>query len=363
MKAPCLRALPLLLMLAIVGCGQDEKATELTRTVKLSTVGHFQGSGFELPARVVSRDESNPGFRVGGKVMSRPVVLGQAIRKGDVIATLDLRDLDVLRREAQARQDEARISMASAQDAHDRYEALAEKSYIAVSDLTRIRNDVALAKARYQQATLDAERYLNQTSDAVLRADADGVVVGLFINEGESVAMGTPVARIASGTALEVEVDVPEDRVKTARAGAASVTLLNDAATKFPARLREISAAADVPSRTYKARYVVSGLPRSTALGRSAKLHISDTSGQNKSFLIPYSAVFRQQGSTTVWVYHEESSTIKSRPVTLLGVNGNGVMASGLEQGSRLVVAGVNLLREGQRVTPLAAIKQELQPR
>lgn len=355
-KTPYVSVL-LFLALGLAACGQEQQAVEPARTVKLGAVGDFQGGGFDLPARVASRYESNLSFRVDGKVVSRPVVLGQAVRKGDVIASLDLRDFSVLRREALARRDEARVSMANAQDTHDRYERLAEKSYISASDLTRIRNDLSMAKVRYQQAALDAERYLHKMSDAVLRSDVNGVVVALFVNEGEAVAVGAPVARIANGSALEVEVDLPEDRVGPARTGPASVTLLNDGSATFPAKLREVSAAADTSSRTYKARYVVSGLPGNTALGRSAKLHISETLGQHKPFLIPYSAVFRQQGSTRVWVYHEDSSTIRSQPVSLLGVNEKGVLALGLEQGSRLVVAGVNLLREGQRVTPFAAIK------
>lgn len=338
-------------------CGQEQKVVEPARTVKLGAVGDFEGGGFELPARVASRYESNLSFRVDGKVVSRPVVLGQPVRKGDVIASLDLRDFNVLRREALARREEARVSMANAQDIFDRYEGLAEKSYVSVSDLTRIRNDLSMAKARYQQAALDAERYLHQINDAVLRSDVDGVVVALFVNEGETVAVGAPVARVANGSALEVEVDLPEDRVGLARTGPASVTLLNDGGVTFPAKLREVSAAADASSRTYKARYVVSGMPVSTALGRSAKLHISEASSQHKPFLIPYSAVFSQQGATRVWVYNEASSTIRSQPVSLLGVNEKGVLASGLVQGNRLVVAGVNLLREGQRVKPLAAIK------
>ncbi|NCV86940.1 MAG: efflux transporter periplasmic adaptor subunit, partial [Oxalobacteraceae bacterium] len=67
---------------------------------------------------------------------------------------------------------------------------------------------------------------------------------------------------------------------------------------------------------------------------------------------VPLTALFNDQGKTSVWVV--EKNKVRLVPVQVAGPQGNEiVVASGLDAGQEVVIAGVNLLREGQKVSIL----------
>ena len=86
----CLACASLLLQ----ACSKSAPTPEPVRAVKVLTVGaHTYGSYYEYAGEIRARVESNLGFRVGGKVVSRQVTLGQSVKAGQVLAQLDAQDL------------------------------------------------------------------------------------------------------------------------------------------------------------------------------------------------------------------------------------------------------------------------------
>jgi hypothetical protein len=56
---------------------------------------------------------------------------------------------------------------------------------------------------------------------------------------------------------------------------------------------------------------------------------------------------------TQVWSFNQDSQTLKALPVNIVGIEGNDVLVSGLQAGQHIVVAGVHVLHEGQKVRPM----------
>ena len=66
---------------------------------------------------------------------------------------------------------------------------------------------------------------------------------------------------------------------------------------------------------------------------------------------VPLSALYSRDDGTQVWVLDRTSSTVRARPVVLGAASGNRVVIrQGLSAGDEVVVAGANLLRDGQKV-------------
>jgi RND family efflux transporter MFP subunit len=190
----------------------------------------------------------------------------------------------------------------------------------------------------------------------VLRADADGVVIAVQADVGEVVSPGQPVLRLAQDGPREIEVEFPENRTALAKAAQARVALWANPELRLPARLRELSAAADPVTRTFRARYTVQAPAGTLALGQSATLHLQLPVAANGTARLPTTAIFGKQGRTLVWLYDAKTSTVQAQPVQSLGVEDNDVLVAGLTPGMQVVTAGVHVLAEGQKVQPYVPV-------
>ncbi|MDP2229119.1 MAG: efflux RND transporter periplasmic adaptor subunit [Moraxellaceae bacterium] len=343
------------LSLLLTACGDDKAKEAPVRPVRLTTIGESNVSPVvQLAGEVRARVESRLGFRVGGKILTRRVEAGQRVRRGDELARLDARDFQLAGQAAKAQQAAAQAQLDNARAELRRYEELSQKGYVSATDLERRRVELTAAEAAMQQATSGQALEGNRLEDTILRADADGVVVEVLADAGEVVGTGQPVIRLAQDGVREIEVEFPEDRTALARMATAEVTLWAQPGKKYPATLRELSAAADPVTRTFRARYSVQAPANMLALGQSASVNLRVPS-MGKGARLPTTALLGEGQSTRVWVFDEKTETVKAHPVVLAGIDGNDVMVAGLPIGARVVTAGVHVLAEGQKVRPYTA--------
>ena len=91
------------------------------------------------------------------------------------------------------------------------------------------------------------------------------------------------------------------------------------------------------------------------AAGMSALVTIDFAKDSNKHWMVPISALFTEKGHTYVWIYREQDSTVLKKEVEIERFDKSGqVWVNGdLERGEVIVSAGVNDLKEGQKVKQL----------
>jgi RND family efflux transporter MFP subunit len=207
------------------------------------------------------------------------------------------------------------------------------------------------AQSAHDQASAGLKVQANQSSYTTLVADAEGVVTAIDAEVGQVVSPGSPVVRLARSGAIEVKVSIPEDRVEAIRQ-AKSVTVRTWAQrdNAIPGVVREIAPAADAATRTFSARVALPKAGADIRMGMTAT--VSFSAPLPPGIRVPLTALFNDQGKTSVWVV--EKNKVKLVPVQVAGPQGNEiVVASGLDAGQEVVIAGVNLLREGQKVSIL----------
>lgn len=357
-QQPMKRTIPPALLLAacaltLAACSREPPPAAPLRPVKLMTVGEGAGAfTTDLAGEVRARVESSLGFRVNGKIVSRRVETGQRVQRGQELARLDPRDFELSGQAANSQLIAATAQLDNARSEYARYQALAKKGHVSATELERKRVELSTAEEQHQQAQSGLSLEKNRLTDTVLRADADGVVVAVLADAGEVVGAGQPVIRLAQDGPREIEVEFPENRTALARLAKAEASLWAKPDVKLPATLRELSAAADPVTRTFRARYTVKAPPGTLALGQSATLQLRLPAMSAGTVRLPTTAIFGKQGQTLVWVYDEKTSTVKRHPVQSAGVDGNDVLVAGLQSGMRVVTAGVHVLSEGQKVQP-----------
>lgn len=344
------------LSLALLGaCSRPEPEAEPIRAVRTAVIAEASAGGsVDYAAEVRARTESRLSFQVPGKITRRPVDLGDTVKRGQLLAQLDPQDLRLGEAAAQAAVRAAQVNFDLAAADLKRYRELKAQGFISGAELERRETATQAAQAQLEQARAQAGVQGNQRAYTALLADAPGVVTSVDAEPGTVVAAGTPVLRLAHDGPRDVVFSVPEDRLNGMRAlmgrrGAVQVTLWGQEGKPIPATVREVAAAADPVTRTFLVKADVGST--GVRLGQTATASIALPRVQGVAKL-PLSAVFEQQGRSSVWVVDTASMTVRAQPVQVGGADGKEVViAGGLQPGQRVVTAGVHVLTPGQKVT------------
>jgi membrane fusion protein, multidrug efflux system len=307
----------------------------------------------DLPAEVRPRFETRYGFRVGGKVASRKVSLGEQVKPGQELARLDPTDVTPLINTQTAQLESARTDATLQEAELKRVRELREKNFIAQAQLDRqlAAYDSSLARVRVAEAQLKQVR--NTLEFTTLRADKPGVVTAIDAEAGQVVAVGQSIVRVAQLGEKEVIVNVPEndvERLSKAQKLSILVGPLNN--RQFTVKLREFSPLADAASRTFLARLTIVDPSEDLKLGMTATL-ATESAGE-QTLVVPLTALKATGDQAQVWVVDAASQTVKAAPVTLGPASDRGVtIVKGLKSGDLVVTAGAHLLLAGQKVRVL----------
>ncbi|HMN92973.1 MAG TPA: efflux RND transporter periplasmic adaptor subunit [Hydrogenophaga sp.] len=347
----------------LAACSQPEPSPEPIRSVKLMTVtASPQGVASEYAGEIRARVESQPGFRVAGKLVERLVEPGQQVRQGQLLARLDPRDFALAEQALQAQVLAATTQRDLAAAELRRFQDLRRQGFISDAEIERRRAAVDAAEAALRQARAQLAVQGNQASDTRLVADADGLVTSVMAEVGQVLAAGAPVLRLAHVGAREAWISVPEDRVPELRTGMpAQVRLwagVSGPSTRLtPARVREVAGSADRVTRTFLVKLSLEG-GEAVPLGATAYVRmdpvVAEAGRAAEGVKLPTSALRRKGEDTAVWLFDAGSGTVQTRVVQVLTADGNEVLVAGLEPGQEVVTAGVHVLTEGQTVTRFA---------
>ena len=343
----------LALSAALAACSKPAPPADPIRSVKVITVAVQGSSGtLEYAGEVRARVESRLGFRVGGKLLSRSVELGQHVTAGQLLAQLDPQDLKLATDAARAQLAAARTQRDLAAADLKRYTELKNQGFIGAAELERRAATYQAAQAQFDQAQAQLSAQGNQAAYATLHADAPGVVTAVLAERGQVVAAGTPVLHLAQDGARDVVFAVPEDKVAAIKVGTPAQVRVWSSATSLAGVVREVAASADPVTRTFAVKVALQAndtLPLgSTVSVLPAALQYAGT----PVIKLPTSALWQQGQASAVWLLDAASMTVKPQIVQIATADGNDVVvAGGLQPGMQVVVAGVHVLAPGQKVT------------
>ncbi len=337
----------------LVACSKQEVAPEPTRAVRtVNLTAASAGGSHEYAAEVRARTESRLGFRVAGKLTSRPAEVGQHVKAGQVLAQLDPVDLKL-------QQDAALAGLRAAQSAYDlagaefkRYKELRDQGFISALELERRDTALQAQKSQLDQAKAQATVQGNLAGYAALTATSAGVITAVDAEVGTVMVAGTPVVRLAHDGARDVVFAVPEDaaaglRMLLGKSGALRVRPWGGGAP-VPATVREVAAAADPATRTFLVKADVGAAAVQLGQTMTAVVDLPKREGVIK---LPLTAVMQQQGQTAIWVLDRATMSVRMQPVLVGGADGNEVVVlSGVAPGATVVTAGVHVLTPGQKV-------------
>lgn len=342
--------------LLLSGCTKPVPTEEPIRSVKVLTVGIDSiQAGAEFAGEVRARVESRLGFRVAGKLIQRPVEVGQRVKAGQLLGQLDAQDYRLAAEAGRAQVAAAATNRNLAEADYKRFKELKDQNFISGAEVERRETALKAAQAQLEQAQAQLTSQRNQAGYASLLADVSGVVTGVEAEVGQVVAAGTPVVRIAQDGPRDVVFSVPEDRVGLIKAGSTVSVRTWAVGTNRTGIVREVAATADPVTRTYLVKVSMDTKEAREAMPLGSTVYVSPQAFSMAGvpvIKLPTSALKQDGKTTAVWVLDPASMTLKSQPVEIATADGNdAVISGGLVPGMMVVSAGVHVLQAGQKVT------------
>jgi RND family efflux transporter MFP subunit len=355
---PVRLVLPFLAVLAaatLAACSEQPVATEDVRPVRTLTVSPRSTSGLaEFSGEVRPRIETRAGFQVGGRMTQRLVEVGQLVKQGQALATVDPQDYRLAADASEAARTSAQVDREQQRADYRRFEELQAKGFISQAELDRRKASLDAAEARYAQTVATARVSGNQAAYAVLRAPHDAVVTAIDAEVGQVVSAGQSVVRLAQTAEKEVAIGIPEQQLALLREATDISVRLWAGGAPIRGKLRELSPVADPATRTFPARIALVNPPSNVALGMTASVAFAIPLPQ-AVITVPLQALLVEGGATHAWRYDPASNTVQRTRVRVGNVAGNEVViAEGLKAGDMVVTAGAHQLKDGQKVKLLS---------
>ena len=301
---------------------------------------------------VAAVEEMQLGVEVSGlRVTSLDVDVGQPVRRGQVLLTLDHRMLDADLKQADAAYREAEAGAALARSNLVRGQNLEKDHFISASQLDELRATRTQAEARLGTARAARDSVALRRSFADLRAPADGIISKRLVQPGQVVAAGGELLRLIRDGRLEWRAELPSGQLAQVAPGD-TVALRSREGAKVEGRVRAVTPGVDAATRTGT---VFVDLPQPGTLTAGAFLEGQIDTGQAPALVVPAAAVVLRDGFSTVFVVdarnlaHQVRITAGTREAGVVEVR------EGLKAADRVVVDGAGFLADGDAVRVIPA--------
>ena len=365
-----------LLILSLLSCGGSSDSVEsppLLRPVKYAIISDAASQEIHTFSGVAQAEkESKLSFRVSGTVRNLNIKLGDRVRKGQLIATLDPVDYTIQAEQASASTKGAEANLKSAENQmliaksnYNRIERLYENNSIPLSEFEQAKSNLETAQSQYEasltQVTSSQKQYevaANQVQYTRLVAPFSGVITAVNIEANELIASGNPIAVLSATNNPEVNVGIPENLIaqikKKQQVKVAFSVLPNQ---PFNGIVEEVSfAAGNTP--TYPAIIRIENPSPTIRPGMAANVTFNLSAPDAQGFILcPVKAIGSGPDGAFAFVLTDTDDgayLVKKRQVDIGKLQPGGFeVKAGLEKGERVAVAGLKALLDGMKVTLL----------
>ncbi len=290
----------------------------------------------EAAGWLVWKDEVSLGFVAGGVIGEVAVRAGERVEAGTVLARLRPEELD------------GRLGQARANVERWRQDLERGRRLLATGVMTREQVEHLETAVTDGEGQLKAAEFARRHGEVL--APAAGWVLMRRAEPGQVVAAGTPVVDFAgeSGGWL-VRVGLPEGEVRRLKVGDRGEAWLGTGGGVVPGRLARISGGVDAVTRLVPVELELERVPDGVRSGFAMNVRLVPGPGEQR-WKLAASALVDGRGREA-WVYRVEGGRVRRTRVQVEWFQGGRACVRGeLPEGSRVVVRGVEFLRDGSEV-------------
>lgn len=360
-------AAPLALVLLLAGCSSEKKAEapapEVVRGISLVTTQRaMQGDYLEAPGTVRAAQSAQLASQMMGTITAVNVHEGEAVRRGQVLITIDAAQPHAIYQSATAGLQASKQFVAAAaadyalaEATMKRYQSLYDKKSVSPQEYDEVKTKLEAARARRdaaQAGTAQAEAAVVESSTRVgfskIRAPFDGLVTAKLVDAGAMAAPEVPLLVMENPSRFRLEANVDESQIGVVKLGMTVPVVIDSlGGREITGRVVQVVPAADPASRTFTVRVELPSNPliRSGVFG-----HAKFPLGQRETMVVPQTALLQRGQLEAVYVVNRDGLATL-RYVTLgKPSSGNVEVLSGLGDGDRVVAESGGRELSGKRV-------------
>lgn len=332
----------------LVGCDKQTesdtpRSTEVERPARIELVQPLQSDGLVFNGTVRAAQRAELAFKVSGRVDKVLVNEGDRVQQGDLLAQLDDREFNTAL-------GSARAEYASADADYKRGKAIYDRSQaISKSDLEKLATQRSLAANRLKEAQLALE-------ETRLLAPFAGIVGRKLVDDFAQVSANQTLVIVQDLQELEVMIQVPDKVVLQNQRDRQVVARIVGLEQTFPLTLKFFATEADPVAQTYQAIFGLGEKGDAPVLpGMSAQVFVTQGSGgASEQVAVPLSAVVPDnQGQQYVWKVGADNRAQRQNVEVGSLLGDRVVITQGLQQGDRIITAGVRSVQDGMPVRPM----------
>ena len=320
---------------ALIPDNQKARTLITTAKVELKDFERF----VDIQATVEADDMVAASSETGGRILQMNFKEGDAIRKGQLIAKIDLEQIDKQVAELQT-------TMTLAKDVFERQSRLWKQNI--GSELQYLE-----AKNKVERLEKSLETIEFQKTKANVYAPISGVIEMIGLKQGEMASPGMPIIQILNTNKVKVVADIPETYLGKIKRGEMVTIKFPALAKEIQAKISQLGRTIDPANRTFEAEINLNNSKGIYKPNLLASMLINDFEAKNVP-VIPVEMV-QQEVSGKDYVYIKatgEKGEIAKKIYVETGENYNGevIIKSGLTGGEALIMEGARGLAENQLV-------------
>jgi len=299
--------------------------------------------------------------KIPGKVSSVRVKVGDQVRAGTVLLTLDPQDLqravdlaELGVRSAEANYQRTKEQIDLAKKNLERQRQLYAAGIISQAQLESFESQASetplqLAQIQWDQAKLSLQQARDALSNAAVLAPMDAAVAAVNVKAGEIASNVQPAVTLTDTASIYVALAVPENIVASLKAGQeAKVAVLAAGVAEVPGHIASIAPSADSRTQLYSVKVALANQDGAIKPGMFARVEMP-TETQADVLAIKSEAIVVKNGKNTVYVVEDGRAAAKE-VVAGLDTGEQVEIIQGLKAGDQVIVKGQTLVEQGGKV-------------
>jgi RND family efflux transporter MFP subunit len=288
----------------------------------------------------------------GGRVAAIYVEAGDRVRRGQVLARLNVSVLQPQVANLEAGLEQAHAEAELAQAEYQRAEAVGASGALSAEETQRRKSSAVTAAAKVKVAAALLAEARARLARAEVRAPADGVILTRNVEVGQTASPGgEALFRLSEGGEIELRGQVPEQDLPSLKVGQTVNVLLTGSTQSYSGRVRLLGVVIDPTTRLGMVRVALEP-DQNLRPGAFARAEVTVSNAERA--VLPQTAVLTDDRGSYVLIVDAQNKVAR-RAVRVSGVVQNGVtIAAGLNGEERVIATAGAFLQEGELVRPVS---------
>ncbi len=303
-----------------------------------------------VPGAVVPDQKAKIASRLMGYIKEINVKVGQKVKAGQLLFTIDPTDIKSKITQAEAAYQQAKAAFEDAKLDYERFTKLYKEDSVSKQQYDKIRLQYSVAQENLAAAVSGLQQAKSQLKYAHVKAPFDGVVVKKLASAGDLAAPGHPILVLENLSSLSVQTQVSNDLFASLHIGDKAIVEIEGRDKPEVGTIYALVSAADPKTRTHTVKLSLKNV-KNVNSGTFARVIFNK--GNRQAIVVPHSAIVNRSGIQGVFVLDDTNHAYFRMVRPGMSIGPLVEIQAGLSLGERIVVDHNQSLLNGDLVKPL----------